>query len=78
MRESILARLTDDDVQAVGNALSQELSYYVAGWDYPITAAQERAAHRKCERIAARIGAEMARRGLRTTVPTLCPIGAAA
>lgn len=71
-------RLTDDDLLEVGNRLSLDLSYHVAGWDYTNISDEEKAAERRCERQSRIIGREMERRGLRTTVTTLCPLGVAA
>ena len=70
-----LHHLTDDDLIAVGNDYAGRLSYYVAGWDYPASADQERHAHARCRRQAAPIDAELKRRGLRTTCRALCPLG---
>lgn len=68
--------LTDDDLVAVGNDMSLDMSYYAAGWDFANRSAAERAAEIECLRRAIIIDREMARRGLRTTVTTLCPLGA--
>ena len=59
--------LTDDDLMAVAESFAGDLSYYVAGWDYPESAARERDAHAACKRKAAPVDAEMRRRGMRTT-----------
>lgn len=70
-----LHRLTNDDLLEIGNQYARDLSYYVAGWDYPESASKERNAHNRCKRLASPIDAEMKRRGLTTTVPALCPLG---
>jgi len=70
-----LRHLTDEDLIAVGNSYGNDLSYYVAGWDYPESAARERAAHSRCRRKALPVHEELKRRGLRTDAPLLVSLG---
>ena len=70
-----LRYLTDDDLVAIGNEISGDLSYFVAGWDYPESAQKEAGAYSDCCRKAAPVDKEMVRRGLSTTCKTLCPLG---
>ena len=70
-----LKYLTDEDLVAIGNEVSGDLSYFVAGWDYPESAQRERQAYEDCCRKAKPLDLEMQRRGLSTTRATLCPLG---
>lgn len=62
-----LKHLNDDELLGIGNEYARDLSYFVAGWDYPETRQREQNAHNRCRRLAGPIDAEMKRRGLQTT-----------
>jgi len=67
----MMITLTNEELIAQADHYCNRLSYYYAGWDYPESAARERAAQRRTEEEFRPIAAELKARGLKPSKPGL-------